>query len=392
MFLFAVLLIGQQAAAPPLAPQAPAQQADVVITGNRMRDALNKCLARNCPPEEEVDAAMNTGAESFAAGRYDEAKAILRRAVSRNKSYAARMPGPISDLYATYADVTEHEGDEGAFRHATRESIGVLRDVLGPAHPAVQSLSSRVGDMWVKLGNPTSADTEYREAAGNAARAGNTDLAAALTFRRAWLAVSAQEFGRSRRLLAQLERSHGNDVRFAGLLRVLRVRISIAKGNEDGVDDLVAALRGAGGADPVLIHDPPYPVLDFSALSAISRTGSVDLMGGGAATLGDKGDLAWADIGYWVRPDGRPGDIDILRPVRGAQWAKPLIKYIEARRYVPPKQAAGGLGAYRIERFTLRPAYGSSRGTRLIRRAGMPSLHVIDLTELAQRESGVPRP
>lgn len=76
----------------------PAVPPDVVITGNRMRDALETCLTRGCPPEEEVNAAMKAGMESFSAGRYVEAKAILRRAISRNRQYAARMPGPISDL------------------------------------------------------------------------------------------------------------------------------------------------------------------------------------------------------------------------------------------------------------------------------------------------------
>lgn len=387
MLLIALMLAGPQATQLP-----PAPPADVVITGTRMRDTLEKCLARNCPPEEEVDAAMNAGAESFAAGRYEEAKTVLRRAISRNKKYGKQMPGRMSDLYATYADVTEHEGDNQAFRHATRESVDVLRRALGPGHPVALRAASRVGDMWVKLGIPESADSDYRDAAEDARRAGDADMAAALTFRRAWLALSARDYPRSRRLLAQLEQSHGADPRFSGLLRVLKARIAIARGDEDTTDALVAALQGAGGAEPVLLHEPDYPKFDVGMSSGLDSSGQINIGAAQANTASRSSDVQWADIGYWVRPDGKPGEVEILRPAKGSYWARPLVKHIQARRYVPLKQDAAGVGTYRVERFTLRPSYGVPTGSRMEQRLGQPTLHVVDLTRLAQRDSGPPQP
>lgn len=386
MFLVALVLAGQEAAIQP-----PTPQADVVITGNRMRDALEKCLARYCPPEEEVDAAMNAGAESFAAGRYKEARTILSRAISRNKKYAARMPGPISDLYATFADVTEHEGDVRSFRHATRESVYVLREALGRENQLALGASTRLADMWVKLNDVSGADSAYRGAAEEAARGGKTDLAAALTFRRAWLALSARNFARSRALLEQLERSHGKDARFVGWLRVLRLRIDIAKGNEAGTDDLVTALRGTGGEEPVLLYEPYYPEFGHYASPGFSPNGSAGIMSAPAGRSIGHADFKWADIGFWVRPDGRPAEIEILRPAKGGQWAMPLVKHIAARRYVPARQDADGIGAYRVERFTLRSPYGVATGTHMTQRTGQPTLHVVDLTKLAQRDDP-PRP
>lgn len=387
MLLMAFLLAGQQAAAPP-----SAAKADVVIIGNRMRDALEKCLARNCPPEEEVDAAMNAGAESFAAGRYREAKTILRRTISRNKQYGTRMPGRISDLHATYADVAEHEGDERAFRRATHDSIGVLRSALGPDHPTVLGVNVRVGDMWLKLGNAASADSAYRSAAEDADRAGHADLAAALTFRRAWLAVSRRDTPLARRLHARVERDYGSDPRFAGPLRVLEARIAIAKGNEGDVDKLVAALGDAGVAKPLLVRQPPYPEFGPEMSSAISPAGGLDLAATRASDTSVNQGILWADIGFWVRPDGKPAEVEILRPMKGGGWAKPLVKHIAARRYAPMKQVAGGIGTYRIERFTLRSAYGVPIGSHIMGRAGRPRLQVIDLTRLAQRDGVVPPP
>ena len=246
--------------------------------------------------------------------------------------------------------------------------------------------------MWVKLGQPASADSEYKNAAEDARDAGNGDMAAALTFRRAWLALSARDLARSRRLLEELEESHGKDARFAGPLRVLRARISIAKGEDDSTDELVAALREAGGAEPVLVYAPPYPEFEPGGGSGVVAGEGVDVMAARAATAADHGDLLWADIGYWIRPDGKPGEVEILRPAKDVQWAKPLIKHIEARRYVPSREEPGGLGAYRVERFTLRPSYGLPPGSRIERRTGRPSLHVIDLTKLAQLDGVAARP
>lgn len=384
MLLIALLLAGQQVATQP----APA---DVVIVGNRMRDALDKCLARNCPPEEEVDAAMNAGAESFSAGRYEEAKQILRRSISRNKQYGARMPAQMSDLYATYADVTEHEGDDKAFRHATRESVDVLRRHLGRTHAAAIRASPRIGDMWVKLGRAEVADNAYRDAAEDAARAGNKRLAGALTFRRAWVATSAGNHGLARRLLDRMAEINGDDpeLQFAG--RVLRARIALAEDKADAADTLLEALRDNGGAEPILVKAPPYPLFD-SRGSGVPRDGEgqVDIASARAMTLLDRSDIRWADIGFWVRPDGRTSDIEILRPAKGSQWARPLIKQIAGRRYAAASSNAEGLGTYRIERFTLRPSYGLPIGSHIQRRTGPARLHVIDLTQLALRDAAPP--
>lgn len=105
----------------------------------------------------------------------------------------------------------------------------------------------------------------------------------------------------------------------------------------------------------------------------------------------DSPDIKWADIGYWIRPDGRPGEVEILRPAKGAQWAKPLVKHIAARRFLPAKPDPSGVGTYRVERFTLRPSYAAPIGSLVPRRTGAPRLHAIDLTKLA-RGDDTPRP
>lgn len=392
MFLIALLLAGQQAAEQPKARQSDLPSADIVITGNKMRDALDKCLARNCPPEEEVDAAMNAGAEHFAAGRYNEAVRTLRQAISRNKRYAARMPGPISDLYATYADVAQHFGTEDHFRRATWGSVTVLRKALGDTHPATIRASSRIGDMMVKLGRVEPADGAYRDAAEIAARAGNGDQAAVLTLRRAWLGLATGRYSAARRFLDQVERDRGGDVRFAPLLKVFRARIAFAEGDKDAIETLVAAMRGVGGVEPLLLYAPPYPAFDES-LRADVRPGEDTLRSIVSTTAPlDRGGLQWADIGFWVRADGTTGDIDVLRPARRTEWTKPLQKQIARRRYAPAAAQTGDVGRYRIERFTLRSTFGVPTGMHIVMRYGPPTLQVIDLTTLSARDREAPTP
>jgi len=351
-----------------------------------MRDALDKCLARNCPPEEEVDAAMNAGAESFSAGRYEEAKSILQRAIGRNRKYAARMPGRVSDLYATYADVTEHEGDKDAFMQATRESVYVLRRELGEGHMASIRAAPRIGDMWVKLDRPDSADGAYHGAAEDAARAGRNDIAGALTVRRAWLALARGNLANARKLAGQVEQAHGGDPRFAPFLQMLKARIAIGEGKDEGTEALVAALRSAGTADPVLVSGPLYPDLDGQMGSGISATGEVDIAAAQANRRLSRPDIRWADIGFWVRPDGRTAEAEILRPAKNSQWARPLLKQITGRRYALGNGGPGGIGVYRVERFTLRADYGLETGSRVRKRTGPSKLHVIDLTRLSERD------
>lgn len=386
MLLMILALAGQQAGAQTVA----AAPQEVVITGNRMRDALAKCLARNCPPEEEVDAAMDAGAESFASGRYDEAMRILRRAIGRNKRYSARMPGPISDLYATFADVAQHFGDEDHFRHATRESVGVLRRTLGKTHPAAIRSSSRIGDMMVKPGRPKVADETYRDAVKVAERAGNGDQVAVLTLRRAWLALATGEHAASRRFLDQVERDRGGDARFAPILRVIRARVAFAEGDADAIEALVTAMRGVGGAEPLLLYAPPYPAFDEALRADVRPDEDTQRSIVVPNALLDRGGLQWADIGFWVRADGTTGDIDVLRPARRTEWTRPLQRQIARRRYAPER--VEGVGRYRIERFTLRSSFGSPTATRMKVRYGVPTLEVVDLTQLSARDRKAAQP
>ena len=100
-----LILLLVQAHRPPAPPN------DIVVVGRRAESDLAACLARECPPTEEVEASLQASVEQFADGRYDDARRTLQQAIRRNRDHGPELPGPVSSLYATLATVAEHLGD-----------------------------------------------------------------------------------------------------------------------------------------------------------------------------------------------------------------------------------------------------------------------------------------
>jgi len=105
-----MLMLLQPAATAPVAaePEPPT----IIVRARRAEDDLAACLARACPPAEEIEASLDAAVQQFADGRYVDAKRNLAGAVSRNRSHAPELPELFASLLATYASVAEHEGDD----------------------------------------------------------------------------------------------------------------------------------------------------------------------------------------------------------------------------------------------------------------------------------------
>jgi len=154
----------------------------------------------------------------------------------------------------------------------------------------------------------------------------------------------------------------------AQLREIVRTRIAVRKGDKEAVDRLAARIRQSIDAPPILLYAPPIEDINPppELVSIVSQS--------------DSG-IRFADVGYWIRPDGRIADAELLRTNGLGQWSPVILKQVRARRYVPPKLAEGEPGLYRIDRFTVRATMGTRLGTRIEQRTGRLSVHVIDLTE-----------
>jgi len=90
--------------------------------------------------------------------------------------------------------------------------------------------------------------------------------------------------------------------------------------------------------------------------------------------------MQWVDIGFWIKPDGKTDDAEILRGSRSTGWANYLVRQVSERRYTGIAGPDGGNGVYRIERFSLRGTYQVPTGSLISRRGGPAALQVLDLT------------
>lgn len=352
---------------------------EIVVIGRQAEKDLAACIARACPPKEEVEASLQASVEQFADGRYDAARVTLQRAIGRNKKHAAELPGPVSSLYATLSTVAEHDGDTRLWRSAARENVEILRKHVGETNSGTLAEEISFADSLVGTGAPQLASATYGVIERKAAQSGQSQLAAGAAFRRAWLALIQGESRKAERLADDAVARAGTDNRLMRELRdILQARIAIRRGDENAIDALAERLRRAEGEKPRLLFAPP---IDDVSPARLAR-GEVET----DPWHGER--FRFADVGYWIRPNGRTANVEVLRNSGLGQWSPGILQHVGARRYTPFDSEPGEPGVYRIDRFTVRAPVGMATGSRLPTRIGPPSVHVVDLTETdAMREA-----
>lgn len=358
-----LLMLGHASAAPPASPS------EIVVVGRRAEIALAACLARNCPPGEEVETSLQASAEQFADGRYDDAQHTLQTAIRRNSVHASQLPGPISSLYATLATVAEHQGDSTLWLASARNSVLVLRRYLGEAQSGTMSQELVFADDLIRLEKPGVAAEVYQKVEREAAELGKRELAARAAFRRAWLALLSEHDEEAKRIADEAVTLAGDDDENMLALRdILRARIAIRHGDESEVDTLAAELNRSVGAAPTLLYSPPIENINPPHYGAV-RDARPD------------SNIRFADVGYWIRPDGRTVNAEVLRTSGLGQWLPGILRQVSQRRYASVNVDPGQPGLYRIDRFTIRATRGTPTGSHIAQRMGDLSVHFVSLSD-----------
>ena len=361
--MFLLTVAAQLVTASPQTPEAD----EVVVLGRRAEKSLKNCLQRQCPPPEEVEASLQAAVEQFAAGRYADAHRTLQKAIHRNKKYAAQLPGPVSSLYATLATVAEHEGYKALWKHAARQNVVLLREHLGATTSATLTEEIRRADDMLGLGMPDVAEAIYKKVQRLALAEDHRTIAAAAAYRRAWLALI-----RDRHVEAAKLADDGATIAGPGqpammeVRNVLLARIANRRGDKGAIEALATRLRQSATQTPTLLSAPPVEDINPPP---------------GASDRYDRDPVRWADIGYWIRPDGHTADVEMLRTTGLGQWRAGILRHVGARRYVPLALDSSSPGIYRIDRFTVRAIFGVPLGSRIPSRMGPLTVHVVDLTE-----------
>jgi hypothetical protein len=348
----------------------------IVVTGTSLSQTernLRDCLARNCPPDEDIAATLAHAENLFVAGDYERARRTTKASLGRNSRHADRFPVEVSNLYRAGSRIAVHLGEGKDFEQSTWGIKRALNDGLPKDDVRLVGADLEVAGMQAALGRTEAAWRTYREAAKDAAKINRPDIAAMARLRMAWLHQLEGQQHLARTALEEIAEDRRPEVRGARMASlVLLARLDRKEGKRESSDALIEELRGAGFAQPVLIFAPE-----------IKMTGRVTGEGEMGSTTrlmaAHNFDDRWVDVGFWVTPEGRVSDMEILRSSGPTYWTKPLLASVEGRIYSPAP--AGSIeGTYRVERYTFTSLWEDRTGTRLRQRSANARIEYLDLT------------
>lgn len=374
-------------AAPPAAtPAAPSKANDgptIVVTARTLRqtaDDLAACLARKCSPDEDVRATLAHAENQFVSGGYKDARSTLINSVGRNRRYGSQFPVPVSDLLRANARVAAHLGEGGDYQSSTIASRDVLRSAYGPNDARALVGQIEVADMRARLGYGIEAERSYRAIAERARGLNLGYIAGAADIRAASIKLASEADDEKREGRARLERfaTGSSDASTRLTARVLLARLDRKAGKQDTTSALLAEYAKLGGTEqPLLLSAEPIKQPNNAYGGELGR-GTSNVL----SQMATKDyDGQWFDVGFWVAPDGRPSDIEIIRK-NGSEpgWEKPVVDAIATRVYAPLKREAGDPGVYMLERYSLTSLWEDRLGTRIRQRSALPRIERLDLT------------
>ena len=363
--------------------------ADIVVTGKSLKDtaaSLAACLARQCPPDQDVAASVAHAENQFVAGDYAGSQRTLHSSLGRNRKHGKAYPLEVSTLLRANSRVAEHMGEAKDFQLSVLDMRDTLKTVYGENDFRTLVAQIEVGDSRAKLGYPDEADNIYAGVEARALAAKNYRVASFARLRRALIArtrydAEASAANRDKLnsqldvLIAQPLPGSGDFVLAA---QVLRAREDRKSGSSASTDALVRSFAAKGGATrPVLLYSEPLTSIDPTGAAPGQQNQREAWTRWSINRNGE-----WIDVGFWVGQDGHVSDAEVLRSSGGIAWSKPVLSNVTRRIYAPlRKDADSAPGFYMVERYTLtaRVSEGET-GTHLRTREARPRIEMLSLT------------
>lgn len=372
----ALLALSAQAVAPAREPALDTPP--IVVTGKRLEDteaALRACLARKCPPDEDIAATLAHAENLFVAGDYEKARTTLRRSLGRNDKHADRYPVEVSDLYRSNALVANHLGFEEDYFHSTWGTLRALKE--GIPDPDWRQFGARmeIARMTARLRGLEEAVRAYRRLAKDAEAAGRPDIAALAQLRGLAMANQHRPSSSIRREIGKIAALTGPETQYASsAAKLYLARLAGEAGRIAEAQAMIREVAGTGVRALVLVYAPPYQ-LNVQEMNTANPTEINAARGNPAARFGGNFDDMWIDVGFWVQADGRVSELKVLRKSTNSSWADPLLKSIRGRLYAPLEQPS-----YRKERYTYTAGWERQTGSHIMRRSPRARVEYLDLT------------
>lgn len=366
----------------------------VVVTAKRLdatKKALDACIARNCPPDEEVAAALAHAENQFVEGDYKEARHTLHGTIGRVDRRAKEYPVAVANIWRADARISAHLGEDRWMKSGQLQAVDALKAGLDHADDRVLLQRLQIGDAFMKQGRIDMGLARYRLVVDQADKlkrpgvkgtamlrillveAGLAGLPANSLHPAARYGASDANFREAKKSAAALLATTEPELSgFRDAARLIDARLDAQKGDMRGIDAIAAAYAKNKPSQAVLLYAPLMK--DFGTFFDPSRVGSQP-----DAFFDDQ----WIDATFLIAADGRVKDVEVLResgklnPV----WVKPVLETIARRRYAPLNVPSDMNGMRRVERYTLTsPWSGAALGSNIRQRSGVPRLEVLDLT------------
>lgn len=368
---------------------APAQHASpatdertIVVTGRPLeesRRALAECLARKCPPNEDIDATLAHAENLFVAGDYKSARRTTLASIARNRRHASAHPVPLADLYRANGRIAAHLGEGRSYESSTVAIAHALKAGLGKDDVRIIAAELEKAEMFATLGRTERSRQIYGKMQRRAERLGRDDIAAQIRLRSAWLHQLENNEVFARAALKEIAADRTPAARSArAAALVLLARLDGKGGDQAEADALTADLRELGGDRPVLIFAPR---IETPTDAAMPNEAQWALRRMPLHAFEDQ----WVDVGFRIGADGRVDDVEMLRSRGSTHWAKPVLNSIARRIYSP---AGGPEGHYRVERYSLTSLWDyKAPATHRRVRSPYSRIEMLDLTAEAKPQS-----
>jgi tetratricopeptide (TPR) repeat protein len=346
------------------------QDTQIVVTGISLAQTqrqLAECLARHCPPAEDIEATLAHAENQFIAGDYAGARRTLAKGHGRNYKYAKTLPVEVADLDRAYGRLTNLNGFPEIGRFLQIRSLQALKAGLDDDDGRVLVQRVMLGDEFARAGRERAAEDVYRAVAKRARKTGRFDLQGYAMLREALMygAIASswsQYRDAAEHRIRALENTREPELApYRSAAKLLRAQLALLKGDHAALDKAIAAIPPQASGKPMLVYAPPV---------AVDRTGT---------TTAKLSDPEWIDVAFRIAADGTVREVETLRDSGnvGRYWPAAVHKAVAARRYTP--QATDG--AMRIERFSYVHDSVAATGTRIPQRLSRGRISSLDITE-----------
>jgi tetratricopeptide (TPR) repeat protein len=416
-----LLLLLALSASAAQAEEAGSREDPIIVIGERIQQSkakLKACLARDCPPDEDIDATLELAEYQVEAGEYHDARKTLLRSIDRNEDEAEKYPEPVSDLWRANGKVAANLGLDRSYYYSTVNILRALKAGIPEKDYRYFTARMEIAAMVARLKGHDRARLAYEDLAEDARSAGRRDIAAIAELKSAVSHLPPGDL--QDRRINRIAQST-DPMEHTAMLQAKLVLAQFAyRDNDMGkFNTILKEFADLKLNQPLLIYSPPYkfaaaevdqgsemvgvqeaippalgaPSVDGGGVSGVTGTGLTPSSGGpvtrgnrvlsGLSTMtrrltGNFEDR-WIDVTFRVQPDGRVGDVELTRSDGDIFWADELLESIKGRIYTPIP--ADSPAAMRKERYTYTAGYERlTTGTRTATRQPRPRVEYIDLT------------